>query len=393
MNSRRARIYPLLPLLLLALLATRTLSAQRTPLTQARDLRGTSWQLVEFEGGDGTRLTPDERAKYTIAFGTDGRVSVRIDCNRGSGTWRSGGPNHLEFGPLALTRVMCPPGSLHDRIVRHWPFVRSYVTRDGHLFLSLMADGGIYEFEPMGSPGTASRAVQGTATYRERIAMPPNAAFEAILEDVSRGGARAEVIAQVRNEQPGNPPIPFTIAYDRARIDPRRSYSVRGRILVDGRLWFTTEQQYPVLTRGHGSVASLQLRRVSGSSPAVPLPRMPSVAPLENTYWKLTQLGSAWIAAAPQQREAHFILHPANRSVSGSGGCNRLTGSYELTGNRISFRKVASTMMACVDGMDMELPFLKALGRVNQWTIAGQQLELFDAAGTMLARFEAVYLR
>jgi putative lipoprotein len=396
MNTRHAKIYPLLPLLLLALLATRTLSAQRTPLTQAPDLRGTSWQLVEFEGGDGTRLIPDERAKYTIAFGTDGRVSVRIDCNRGSGSWRSAGPNHLEFGPLALTRAMCPPGSLHDRIVRHWPFIRSYVTRDGHLFLSLMADGGIYEFEPMGRAGTAPRAVQGTAAYRERIAMPPNAAFEAILEHVSRGGARAEVIAQVRNEHPGNPPIPFTIAYDQARIDPRRSYSVRGRILVDGRLWFTTEQQYPVLTRGHGSVASLQLRRVSGSSPAVPLPRMPSVAPLENTYWKLTQLGGSGgslIMPVAQQREAHFILHPANRSVTGSGGCNRLSGSYELKGDRISFRKVASTMMACVDGMDMEPRFLRALGRVNQWKIAGPQLELSDAGGTMLARFEAVYLR
>jgi len=47
-----------------------------------------------------------------------------------------------------LTRAMCPPGSLHDRIVRHLPIVRSYVVRDGRLFLSLMADGGIYEFEP-----------------------------------------------------------------------------------------------------------------------------------------------------------------------------------------------------------------------------------------------------
>jgi hypothetical protein len=27
--------------------------------------------------------------------------------------------------------------------------IRSYVTKDGHLFLSLMADGGIYEFEPV----------------------------------------------------------------------------------------------------------------------------------------------------------------------------------------------------------------------------------------------------
>jgi len=111
-------------------------------------LSGTSWQLVEFRGGDDSRLTPDERAKYTIEFGEGGRVSVRIDCNRGGGTWTSGGPNHLQFGPLALTRAACPPGSLHDQIVKQWGFIRSYVMKDGHLFLSLMADGGIYEFEP-----------------------------------------------------------------------------------------------------------------------------------------------------------------------------------------------------------------------------------------------------
>jgi para-nitrobenzyl esterase len=44
---------------------------------------------------------------------------------------------------------MCPPGSLHDHIVTQWPFVRSYTVEGGHLFLSLMADGGSYEFEPM----------------------------------------------------------------------------------------------------------------------------------------------------------------------------------------------------------------------------------------------------
>jgi para-nitrobenzyl esterase len=42
---------------------------------------------------------------------------------------------------------MCPPGSLHDRIVKDWSYVRSYVLQGGHLFLALMADGGIYEFE------------------------------------------------------------------------------------------------------------------------------------------------------------------------------------------------------------------------------------------------------
>jgi para-nitrobenzyl esterase len=43
---------------------------------------------------------------------------------------------------------MCPPAPLNDRIARDWEYVRSYVMRDGHLFIALMADGGIYEFEP-----------------------------------------------------------------------------------------------------------------------------------------------------------------------------------------------------------------------------------------------------
>lgn len=105
----------------------------------AADLGGTSWQLVKFRGSDDTTLTPDDKARYTIAFGADGNVSTRIDCNRGRGTWRSAGPNQIQFGPLALTRAMCPPAPLSDRIAKDWGLVRSYTLRDGHLFLSLMA--------------------------------------------------------------------------------------------------------------------------------------------------------------------------------------------------------------------------------------------------------------
>jgi heat shock protein HslJ len=137
------------------------------------DLGGTTWRLVKFEGGDETILTPDDPAKYTIAFQSDGRLSARIDCNRGTGTWKSSGPPGLEFGPLALTRAMCPPGSLHDQIVKQWPYVRSYVMRDGHLFISLMADGGIYEFEPVGSEGSmqgTTRAHRGGS--RQALTLP-----------------------------------------------------------------------------------------------------------------------------------------------------------------------------------------------------------------------------
>jgi heat shock protein HslJ/membrane-bound inhibitor of C-type lysozyme len=146
--------------LLLTLVAS-TANAQ-TPDT----LAGTAWQLVKFQGSDDKTLTPDDKSKYSIEFGTDGAASARVNCNRGRGTWKSAGPGQLEFGPLALTRMMCPPDAVQERFARDWLLVRSYVLRNGHLFLSLMADGGIYEFEPVAArPPSPTSAVASTGPF------------------------------------------------------------------------------------------------------------------------------------------------------------------------------------------------------------------------------------
>lgn len=111
-------------------------------------LEGTSWRLVQIAMSDSVTRPAIERSHYTIGFGQEGVLNVRFDCNRGRGSWASSGPGNLEFGALALTRALCPVGSLHDELVRQWPYVRSYLLKDGRLFLSLMADGGTLEFEP-----------------------------------------------------------------------------------------------------------------------------------------------------------------------------------------------------------------------------------------------------
>jgi para-nitrobenzyl esterase len=129
--------------LALLLAACTQLAAPASPA-----LAGTPWQLVRFQGGDGTVLVPDERSKYTLMLGADGVMRARIDCNRASGSWKSAGARQLEFGPMAITRAECPPGSLHDQIVKQLPYVRSYLIKGNRLYLSLMADGGTYEFEP-----------------------------------------------------------------------------------------------------------------------------------------------------------------------------------------------------------------------------------------------------
>lgn len=150
----------------------------------ATNLAGSSWQLVRFQGGDDKTLTPDDKSKYTIAFGADGGVSVRLDCNRGHGTWKSAGPNQVQFGPLALTRAMCPPGSLDGQVAQKWGNVRSYVLKGGHLFLSLMADGGIYEFEPMES--------QTSSAPKPSLAVTSRGPFE--FECTRKAGGSQEVV-------------------------------------------------------------------------------------------------------------------------------------------------------------------------------------------------------
>ena len=133
----------------LALVASVAAGQSASRQSTSPNLAGTSWQLVRFEGSDGKTLTPDNRSKYTVAFGASGQLTARVDCNRGRGRWTSSGSNQLLVGPLALTRAACPAGSMHDQIVKQWSFIRSYIVRDGHLFLAVMADGGIYEFEPL----------------------------------------------------------------------------------------------------------------------------------------------------------------------------------------------------------------------------------------------------
>lgn len=123
-------------------------STAATPASPA-NLAGTSWQLVRITGGDGKSVEPDDRSKYTMTFEPDGGVVARIDCNRGHATWKAQAPNQLVLGPLALTRMMCAEGSMHDRVAADWGAVREYSMRDGHLVLSLMAGGGSYEYEPV----------------------------------------------------------------------------------------------------------------------------------------------------------------------------------------------------------------------------------------------------
>lgn len=108
---------------------------------------------------------------------------------------------------------------------------------------------------------------------------------------------------------------------------------------------------------------------------------------LENTRWVLVRLGDETVQMVPGAREPYIALEPTAHRISGHGGCNRLAGSYELDGSRLRFTQLALTRMACAD-MKYETDFARALNATASWKITGNHLDLLDANGATLARFE-----
>ncbi|WP_190288064.1 META domain-containing protein [Marichromatium sp. AB32] len=121
-------------------------------LAESSPLAGTAWRLVEIQSMDDQVYVPEEGAEYSLELRDDGMVAIRADCQLGTGTWASDAPGQLRFGAIATTRALCPPGSLSERYLAQFQWVRSYVIEDEHLFLATMADGSIIELAPLEPP-------------------------------------------------------------------------------------------------------------------------------------------------------------------------------------------------------------------------------------------------
>jgi heat shock protein HslJ len=129
-------------------------TTSETPIpTDITGLDNTNWTLVEIQSPDDRTGTvrPDDPQKYTMNLGADGKASMKLNCNRGMGTWQAGsaGGNSgsFEFGPISTTKALCPPPSLDQQIARDAQYIRSYVLDGRRLYLNLMADGGNYVWE------------------------------------------------------------------------------------------------------------------------------------------------------------------------------------------------------------------------------------------------------
>jgi heat shock protein HslJ len=112
--------------------------------------------------------------------------------------------------------------------------------------------------------------------------------------------------------------------------------------------------------------------------------------PLVNTYWKLMTIDGKLIEMSEDmEREPHFVLHTDENRLAGFSGCNRMSGTYKVDGDTISFAPgVAMTRMACPDAADIESAFTQVIEKADGWKITEDDLVLSDKDGKVLAEFE-----
>lgn len=119
-----------------------------------------------------------------------------------------------------------------------------------------------------------------------------------------------------------------------------------------------------------------------------------SAREITERYWKLTELyGKPVPADSNFATEPFIIFKEREGSYSGFGGCNRITGLYQLPeAGRIRITTGSATLMACRN-LEWEKSFLKALATADNFTILGDQLVLNKAKMSVLARFKSVALK
>jgi heat shock protein HslJ len=111
---------------------------------------------------------------------------------------------------------------------------------------------------------------------------------------------------------------------------------------------------------------------------------------LLKTHWSLAGIKGVNVQnPASGLSETYIVFLPDSSSLTGSGGCNSLFGTYHLRGdNGILLEQIGSTKMFC-DNMDNEMKMLSTLRDVNSWEIRADTLILKKGGKTEVLSFVA----
>jgi len=246
--------------------------------------------------------------------------------------------------------------------------------------LAVLLVGAVAWPQTQAPAAAAQPSISGSISYTQRKALPPSAAFEVKLQDLS-GSTPTTVASTVFALAGQQVPVPFQLQYNPADINPAHNYALSANISVNGKLKFVSTQ-YPVLTNGAPSQVNMTLQPAPAQSAKA------QDARLYNTDWKLTELNGQAVVAGPDGKPPHIFLLKKGELL-GSTGCNSLTGSFIAEEGAMQFTPAATTMKTCSQElMAQEQAFFLALKSTMDYKVDGDTLELVNGQ-QVLAKFQA----
>lgn len=222
------------------------------------------------------------------------------------------------------------------------------------------------------------KTLEGSATYRQRIALQSGAILEVELRDVSRADAPAPVLSAVAVRPDKQVPIPFKLIYDEGMIDQRHTYAISARIRVNDKIVFRSTSAHLVLTRDNPDQVEVMMEMMSEAAGA---------GKLFGVKWIAEDIGGGGV----NDKARSTITFAAGGVVNGSGGCNNFSGTAKVDGNRIEIGPLAATQKACIPALaDQEQKFFRALANAHLFEIdeRTQKLVLKDESGAPLAKLD-----
>ena len=249
--------------------------------------------------------------------------------------------------------------------------------------LAVTVCGGMNTVE---AGGKQMNSIHARVVYLNKMMLPPDSTVTVTLWDVSKMDVRADLLSTQTVKADGGPPYLLTLDYDADMIDEKMRYSLRAVIENRDQLLYTSTDNIDPFSSSAADPIDITVSPVTTTAEP-----SKAVHSLSNTAWKLTSLNGIPAAPGAEGKDVSLSFSADGRSVTGYSGCNTFNGSFESSGDTLTFGLMASTMRMCSESevMELELSFHKALEGAERFEINGDELTIIDGRNTPLAIFKS----
>lgn len=235
----------------------------------------------------------------------------------------------------------------------------------------------------LGAASAETITLSGEVTYRERIALPPNATLRLVLVDLATPD-QPRVHAEGAIATPGQVPLSFTLNFDDGILSGDASLGLRAEILSDGQVWFRNAEPVAIDPAAPTGIEVITNFAGRTEDPAATTPVAVDPEPLFGVNWQAVEIGGN-----PVTSDQSTLSIGRDLRAGGRGGCNSYFSQAEINGDRIAFSAAGATQMACEESlMAQETAFFDALNSTRFWRMEGDLLVFLDADSDVVLRLE-----